>query len=100
MTTKIAAPAKDIFSHRQYWTARFGTVPYLPMSRAELAAPGWDACDVTIVSGDAHVDESVMKSRAFTDQTVKITCSHAIVTNTHGGNTNNTKIGVLMVWAK
>jgi uncharacterized radical SAM protein YgiQ len=31
-------------------------VPVLPTSRAEMAALGWDACDVVLVSGDAYVD--------------------------------------------
>ncbi|MEQ1774096.1 MAG: YgiQ family radical SAM protein, partial [Burkholderiales bacterium] len=48
--------AKDIFSHRKYWAARFGTAPYLPMSRAEMEALGWDECDIIIVTGDAYVD--------------------------------------------
>ncbi len=30
--------------------------PFLPMSRAEMAALGWDQCDVIIISGDAYVD--------------------------------------------
>ncbi|MGH8232499.1 MAG: YgiQ family radical SAM protein [Steroidobacteraceae bacterium] len=30
--------------------------PYLPMSRAEMRALGWDQCDVIIVTGDAYVD--------------------------------------------
>ncbi|HTE14769.1 MAG TPA: YgiQ family radical SAM protein, partial [Burkholderiales bacterium] len=51
-----AASAKDIFSHRKYWAARFGTAPYLPMSRAEMEALGWDECDIIIVTGDAYVD--------------------------------------------
>lgn len=28
----------------------------LPMSREEMDALGWDACDVIIVTGDAYVD--------------------------------------------
>ena len=48
--------AKDIFSHRKYWAARFGTAPFLPMSRAEMDALGWDECDIIIVTGDAYVD--------------------------------------------
>src|SRR5215471_17439098 len=48
--------ARDIKSHRRYWAARFGTAPFLPMSRAEMDALGWDSCDVIIVSGDAYVD--------------------------------------------
>ena len=47
---------KDIFSHRKYWAARFGPAPYLPMSRAEMEALGWDSCDIIVVSGDAYVD--------------------------------------------
>jgi uncharacterized radical SAM protein YgiQ len=30
--------------------------PFLPMSRAEMDALGWDACDVVLVTGDAYVD--------------------------------------------
>ncbi|MEO6022274.1 MAG: YgiQ family radical SAM protein [Burkholderiales bacterium] len=48
--------SKDIFSHRKYWAARFGPAPYLPMSRAEMDAIGWDSCDIIIVTGDAYVD--------------------------------------------
>ena len=45
-----------LFSHRKHWAARFGTAPFLPMSRAEMAALGWDACDVILVTGDAYID--------------------------------------------
>lgn len=47
---------KDVFSHRKYWAARFGVAPFLPMSRAEMDALGWDSCDVILVTGDAYVD--------------------------------------------
>lgn len=30
--------------------------PFLPMSRQEMDALGWDQCDIIIVSGDAYVD--------------------------------------------
>src|SRR5690349_5371142 len=30
--------------------------PFLPMSRAEMQALGWEQCDVIIVTGDAYVD--------------------------------------------
>src|SRR3984957_19383452 len=30
--------------------------PFLPMSRAEMQALGWQQCDVIIVTGDAYVD--------------------------------------------
>ena len=31
-------------------------VPFLPMSRDECVALGWDACDVVLVTGDAYID--------------------------------------------
>ncbi|HYD68061.1 MAG TPA: YgiQ family radical SAM protein [Azospirillum sp.] len=48
--------AKDIFSYRKFWAHRFGPAPFLPMSRAEMEARGWDSCDIIIVTGDAYVD--------------------------------------------
>jgi uncharacterized radical SAM protein YgiQ len=49
-------PAPDVFSHRKFWAARFGPAPFLPMSRAEMEALGWDSCDIILVTGDAYVD--------------------------------------------
>jgi len=49
-------PARDIASYRKHWAARFGVAPFLPMSRAEMEALGWDSCDIVIVTGDAYVD--------------------------------------------
>jgi len=48
--------AKPLSSYRKYWAARFGTAPYLPMSRAEMTQLGWDSCDIILVTGDAYVD--------------------------------------------
>jgi uncharacterized radical SAM protein YgiQ len=48
--------AKPISSYRKYWAARFGTSKFLPTSRAEMDALGWDSCDIIIVTGDAYVD--------------------------------------------
>ena len=48
--------APDITSYRKHWAERFGTAPFLPMSRAEMDALGWDSCDVIVVTGDAYVD--------------------------------------------
>jgi uncharacterized radical SAM protein YgiQ len=48
--------ARDISGYRPHWAARFGTAPFLPMSRAEMDLLGWDSCDVIIVTGDAYVD--------------------------------------------
>ncbi|MGC1730920.1 MAG: YgiQ family radical SAM protein, partial [Steroidobacteraceae bacterium] len=49
-------PARDITGYRRHWAERFGTAPFLPMSRAEMELLGWDSCDVIIVTGDAYVD--------------------------------------------
>jgi len=48
--------AKPLTSYKKYWAARFGTAPFLPMSRAEMTQLGWDSCDIILVSGDAYVD--------------------------------------------
>ncbi|MBV9316642.1 MAG: YgiQ family radical SAM protein, partial [Gammaproteobacteria bacterium] len=48
--------APDITGYRKHWAARFGTAPFLPMSRAEMDVLGWDSCDVIIITGDAYVD--------------------------------------------
>ena len=48
--------AKPLASYRPYWAKRFGTAPFLPMSREEMARLGWDSCDVILVTGDAYVD--------------------------------------------
>lgn len=48
--------AKPLTSYRKYWAARFGTAKFLPTSRAEMDALGWDSCDIVIVTGDAYVD--------------------------------------------
>ncbi len=49
-------PAKPLFSYRRHWAHRFGTAPFLPMTRAEMDALGWDACDIILITGDAYVD--------------------------------------------
>jgi uncharacterized radical SAM protein YgiQ len=36
--------------------APLAPAPFLPMSRAEMLALGWERCDVIIVTGDAYVD--------------------------------------------
>jgi uncharacterized radical SAM protein YgiQ len=47
---------RNLFSYRKYWASRFGTAPFLPMSRAEMDELGWDACDIILVTGDAYID--------------------------------------------
>ena len=48
--------AKPLFSYRPYWAKRFGIAPFLPMSKREMDALGWDSCDVILVTGDAYID--------------------------------------------
>ena len=52
----MRATAPDLFAYPRYWAECYGVAPYLPMSRAEMDALGWDSCDIIIVSGDAYVD--------------------------------------------
>ncbi|MEK7259092.1 MAG: YgiQ family radical SAM protein [Pseudomonadota bacterium] len=47
---------RPLFSYTRYWAECFGTAPYLPISRAEMDALGWDSCDIILVTGDAYVD--------------------------------------------
>ena len=50
-----AAP-RPLTTYRPYWAKRFGIAPFLPMSRAEMDALGWDECDIILVTGDAYID--------------------------------------------
>ncbi len=52
----FARAAKPLTSYRKYWAARFGTAPFLPTSREQMGALGWDSCDIIVVTGDAYVD--------------------------------------------
>ena len=56
-----ADPARgcaDLHPGRSRMTRAAGSspAPYLPTSRAEMTALGWQQCDVIIVTGDAYVD--------------------------------------------
>lgn len=55
MSSSSGTPRK-LFSTPPYWAVRFGNAPFLPTSRAEMEALGWDSCDVILVTGDAYVD--------------------------------------------
>src|SRR5690606_11432250 len=48
--------AKNLFSYPRPAGATYQPAPFLPMSRAEMDALGWDSCDIIIVCGDAYVD--------------------------------------------
>jgi len=47
---------RELTSYRPYWARRFGNAPFLPMSRKEMDALGWDSCDIILVTGDAYID--------------------------------------------
>jgi len=48
--------ARNLYDYNRYWAECYGTAPFLPMSRQEMDALGWDSCDIVIVTGDAYVD--------------------------------------------
>jgi len=48
--------AKPLMSWSRHRAGSDAAAPFLPMSRAEMAVLGWDACDVVLVTGDAYVD--------------------------------------------
>src|SRR6267378_2615313 len=48
--------AVPLFSCHKAKAAGIAPAAYLPTSRAEMDALGWQQCDVIIVTGDAYVD--------------------------------------------
>ncbi|MGF1726982.1 YgiQ family radical SAM protein [Photobacterium nomapromontoriensis] len=48
--------SNKINEYPKYWAECYGTAPFLPTSRKEMDALGWDSCDIIIVTGDAYVD--------------------------------------------
>lgn len=48
--------AEQLSSYPKYWAECYGVAPFLPTTRAEMDALGWDSCDIIIVTGDAYVD--------------------------------------------
>lgn len=48
--------AKPLMSGARHRAHAGEAAPFLPMSRAEMTALGWDACDIVLVTGDAYVD--------------------------------------------
>ncbi len=55
MLSPVATPT-ELFGYPRYWAECFGSAPFLPVSRKEMDALGWDSCDIIIVTGDAYVD--------------------------------------------
>src|SRR5262245_25347130 len=60
MPTAVAVvdSPKPLFSYDRYRAGQPVPAPFLPMSRAEMDALGWDSCDIVIVTGDAYVDHA------------------------------------------
>ncbi|MBV9456021.1 MAG: YgiQ family radical SAM protein, partial [Bradyrhizobium sp.] len=52
----LALAEKPLSSWSQNRAHADRPAPFLPMSRAEMNALGWDACDIVLVTGDAYVD--------------------------------------------
>ena len=52
----LALAAKPLSSWSRHRAHATKPAPFLPMSRAEMTALGWDACDIVLVTGDAYVD--------------------------------------------
>lgn len=52
----MSAQPTALYDYRKYWAECFGPAPWLPMSQDEMAALGWDSCDIIIISGDGYVD--------------------------------------------
>src|SRR5271170_7168994 len=51
-SSRVSTPAPLLTTRSRLGAA----APFLPTSRAEMRALGWDECDVIIVTGDAYVD--------------------------------------------
>src|SRR5512141_958148 len=46
----------NLFASVPKRSSRAAAAPFLPMTRAEMDALGWDSCDVILVTGDAYID--------------------------------------------
>jgi uncharacterized radical SAM protein YgiQ len=54
-TTTRVKTAAGLFARGKF-RAQLAPAAFLPTSRAEMQALGWDVCDVILVTGDAYVD--------------------------------------------
>lgn len=57
-TEGAIAPRKATASSKKRAVPRPGREKFLPVSRADMDARGWDACDFVYICGDAYVDHS------------------------------------------
>jgi uncharacterized radical SAM protein YgiQ len=46
----------NLFASVAKRSSRGPAAPFLPMTRAEMTALGWDSCDVILITGDAYID--------------------------------------------
>lgn len=58
MAEGALAPRKATASSKKRAVPRPGREKFLPVSRADMDARGWDACDFVYMCGDAYVDHS------------------------------------------
>jgi len=47
---------KNLFSYPRYRPEMVKPAPFLPTTRAEMDALGWESCDVVLITGDAYID--------------------------------------------
>ncbi len=52
----MQAEITPIYDFPKYWAECYGTAQFLPTTRREMEALGWDSCDIILVTGDAYVD--------------------------------------------
>jgi uncharacterized radical SAM protein YgiQ len=55
--THLPQAETALYDYPKYWAECYGSSDFLPMSRAEMDALGWDSCDIILVTGDAYVDQ-------------------------------------------
>src|SRR5882762_6838255 len=56
MNTEAHAPTTLMHAPRLPVNSTGAAAPFLPMSRDEMMALGWEQCDIVLVTGDAYVD--------------------------------------------
>jgi uncharacterized radical SAM protein YgiQ len=55
--SSIPKAGTALYDYPRYWAECYGNAGFLPVSKAEMDALGWDSCDIIIVTGDAYVDQ-------------------------------------------
>ena len=53
---KVSRRHKNKHNHTKKETVKFTEKDFLPTTRADMDARGWDYCDVILVSGDSYID--------------------------------------------